>query len=95
MSDADAALQGNDGLVPAGTCPGGACLNLSVFGFVGGGGCLCDGAALAAVHRDATHARRELVYTLIGAPRLARVSLTLSLTLTHASGRPKSIALAV
>ncbi len=54
-------------MVAAGTCPGEACLNLSAFSFIGGGGCLCDGAALAAVLHEATHARRELVYTLIGA----------------------------
>ena len=73
----DGTLQGSNGAVAVGTCPGDACLNLSALGFIGGGGCLCDGAALAAAHREATHARRELVFTLIGARRPARCTLVL------------------
>ena len=54
-------------MVSADVCPGELCVNLRTFSFIGGCGCLCDGDVLETVHHLAAHARRELVYTLIGA----------------------------
>ncbi len=60
-------MQGDHSAVSLSACPGATCLSLRDFGFIGGAGCLCDPAALAAVALSAGGTRRELVYTLIGA----------------------------
>ena len=48
-------------------CPGAACLNLHMFTFLSNGTCLCDVGILSAVHADATTARKDLAYALLGA----------------------------